>query len=192
MAVSPTDAQDTDNALIAQAAAGSKVAFNRVIAQQAPRLHNVAFRLTGNGTDAEDAVQEAMASAWFKLKSFDLSRPISPWLTRITVNKCRDLLRKRRIRQFFEFHGNNDSGLEIVDDEPDAFAELSARQDLEILQREIARLPAALREPFVLVTFGENSQADTAHILGISEKAVETRIYRVRKRLREISEKFEG
>lgn len=187
-----SDAQVPENALIAEAAKGSKAAFNRVMNHQAPRLQNIALRMMGNSSDAEDAVQEALAAAWFKLASFDLSRPISPWLTRITVNKCRDLLRKRRIRQFFEFHSDNEAGLTIADDTPDPSAELQARQALEFMQREITRLPAALREPFVLVTFGENSQAEAAHILGISEKAVEMRIYRARNRLREISRKLEG
>ena len=192
MRKSQSDAQVPENELIAEAAKGSKAAFNRVMNEQAPRLQNIALRMMGNNSDAEDAVQEALAAAWFKLASFDLSRPISPWLTRITVNKCRDLLRKRRIRQFFEFHSNNEAGMMIADDAPDPGAELQARQALEVMQKEITRLPATLREPFVLVTFGENSQAETAHILGISKKAVETRIYRARNRLREIAEKFEG
>ena len=192
MRKSQSDAQVPENALIAEAAKGSKAAFNRVMNEQAPRLQNIALRMMGNSSDAEDAVQEALAAAWFKLASFDLSRPISPWLTRITVNKCRDLLRKRRIRQFFEFHSDNEGGLMIADDAPDPSAELLARQALEVMQKEITRLPATLREPFVLVTFGENSQAEAAHILGISEKAVETRIYRARHHLREIAEKFEG
>ncbi|MGI9362269.1 MAG: RNA polymerase sigma factor [Parasphingorhabdus sp.] len=192
MRKSQSDAQAPANTLIAEAAKGSKAAFNRVMNEQAPRLQNIALRMMGNSSDAEDAVQEALAAAWFKLASFDLSRPISPWLTRITVNKCRDLLRKRRIRQFFEFHSDNEAGMMIADDAPDPSAELQARQALYVMQKEITRLPATLREPFVLVTFGENSQAEAAHILGISEKAVETRIYRARNRLREIAEKFEG
>lgn len=192
MRKSQSDAQAPANTLIAEAAKGSKAAFNRVMNEQAPRLQNIALRMMGNSSDAEDAVQEALAAAWFKLASFDLSRPISPWLTRITVNKCRDLLRKRLIRQFFEFHSDNEAGMMIADDAPDPSAELQARQALDVMQKEITRLPATLREPFVLVTFGENSQAEAAHILGISEKAVETRIYRARNRLREIAEKFEG
>ena len=192
MRKSQSDAQVPENALIAEAAKGSKAAFNRVMNEQAPRLQNIALRMMGNSSDAEDAVQEALAAAWFKLASFDLSRPISPWLTRITLNKCRDLLRKRRIRQFFEFHSDNEAGMMIADDAPDPSAELQARQALYVMQKEITRLPATLREPFVLVTFGENSQAEAAHILGISEKAVETRIYRARHHLREIAEKFEG
>ena len=192
MQKSQPNPQVPDSVLIAEAAKGSKAAFNTVMIQQAPRLHNIALRLMGNKSDAEDAVQEALAAAWFKLASFDLSRPISPWLTRITVNKCRDLLRKRRIRQFFEFDGSDDIEMTIADTAPDPIANLHARQVLEVMQREITRLPAKLREPFVLVAFGDNSQAQAAHILGISEKAVEMRIYRARTKLREVYKNFEG
>lgn len=192
MRKSQSDAQVPENALIAEATKGSKAAFNTVIIQQAPRLQNIALRLMGNSSDAEDAVQEALAAAWFKLASFDQSRPINPWLTRIIVNKCRDILRKRRIRQFFEFDGSDDIELTIADTAPDPIADLHARQALEVMQREITRLPAKLREPFVLVAFGDNSQAQAAHILGISEKAVEMRIYRARTKLREVYKNFEG
>ena len=192
MQKSQPNPQVPDSVLIAEAAKGSKAAFNTVMIQQAPRLHNVALRLMGNSSDAEDAVQEALAAAWFKLASFDQSRPINPWLTRITVNKCRDILRKRRVRQFFEFDGSGDIELRIADTAPDPSEDLQARQTLEVMQREITRLPAKLREPFVLVTFGDNSQAQAAHVLGISEKAVETRIYRARTKLREIYKNFEG
>ena len=192
MQKSHPDPQVPDIVLIAEAAKGSKAAFNTVMIQQAPRLHNVALRLMGNSSDAEDAVQEALAAAWFKLASFDQSRPINPWLTRVTVNKCRDILRKRRIRQFFEFDGSDDIELTIADTAPDPIANLHARQALEVMQREITRLPAKLREPFVLVAFGDNSQAQAAHILGISEKAVEMRIYRARTKLREVYKNFEG
>ena len=88
MRKSQSDAQVPENALIAEAAKGSKAAFNRVMNEQAPRLQNIALRMMGNKSDAEDAVQEALAAAWFKLASFDLSRPISPWLTRITITNA--------------------------------------------------------------------------------------------------------
>jgi RNA polymerase sigma-70 factor (ECF subfamily) len=49
----------------------------------------------------------------------------------------------------------------------------------------IAALPASLKEPLILHTVEGLSQAETAQVLGISEKAVETRVYRARARLEE-------
>ena len=60
------------------------------------------------------------------------------------------------------------------------------------MQEKIAALPHSLREPFILVTFDERSQAEAAVLLGVSEKAIETRIYRARNKLREGLRKIEG
>lgn len=54
------------------------------------------------------------------------------------------------------------------------------------MRRAIAGLPTALREPLVLHTIEGLSQAETAVILAISEKAVETRVRRARIKLGEI------
>ena len=59
------------------------------------------------------------------------------------------------------------------------------RQELDRVRRAIAELPATLKEPLVLHTIEGLSQADTAAVLSISEKAVETRLYRARAKLRE-------
>ena len=55
--------------------------------------------------------------------------------------------------------------------------------------RAIAKLPTSLKEPLILRTLEEKSEAETAEILGISQKAVETRLYRARTRLTEILRK---
>ncbi len=57
------------------------------------------------------------------------------------------------------------------------------RDELDRVTRAIATLPANLKEPLVLRTIEGLSQAETASILSISEKAVETRLYRARARL---------
>jgi RNA polymerase sigma-70 factor (ECF subfamily) len=52
--------------------------------------------------------------------------------------------------------------------------------------RAIAKLPDSLKEPLILHTIENLSQSETAQVLGISEKAVETRLYRARAKLTEM------
>ena len=59
------------------------------------------------------------------------------------------------------------------------------RQELDRVTRAISTLPANLKEPLVLRTIEGLNQAETAEVLGISQKAVETRLYRARARLME-------
>ena len=53
------------------------------------------------------------------------------------------------------------------------------------MSRAIERLPVKLREALVLVTIDGRSQREAAELLGVTEKTIETRIYRARQRLRE-------
>ncbi len=66
---------------------------------------------------------------------------------------------------------------------------LSDRQELDRVQACIRALPASLREPLLLYAVEELSQGEVAEALGLSEKAVEVRIYRARKRLAEMLSK---
>ncbi len=51
--------------------------------------------------------------------------------------------------------------------------------------RELERLPIRLREALVLVSLDGRSQREAAALLGVTEKAVETRIYRARQKIRD-------
>ena len=170
--------------LIVAAKTGDRKAFDSLIALHAPRLLSVASRMLASETEAEDAVQNALASAWLALHRFDDDRPIGPWLTTITVNKCRDALRSQRWNRLF-LNYDDERPVSLADPGSDPERQIADRQLLVIARQEIARLPQRLKEPFVLVTFDGRSQAEAAEILGITEKAVETRIYRARNRLRE-------
>jgi RNA polymerase sigma-70 factor (ECF subfamily) len=187
-----SDSSENDETLVARAKKGDRGAFGSLVQRHAPRLVNIASRTLNHSDEAQDAVQEAMAAAWLKLDQFDVNRPLMPWLARITLNKCRDHLRRRKLRRFFEFDGAEDTQIETADLTPDQSVQLESRQLLTLMQEKIADLPHALREPFILATFDELAQAEIASLLKISEKAVETRIYRARNKLREALKKIEG
>jgi len=184
------EARDSDEAQqLADARAGDRGAFDRLVARHAPRLIGLAARMLGEKSDAEDAVQDALASAWLALHRFDLDKPAGPWLATITINKCRDAMRRRRLARLLSFAADQRAD-DIIDLSPDQEQQLAERQLLARVRREIARLPPKLKEPFVLVVFDDRSQEEAARILGISRKSVETRIYRARNFLREKFEIF--
>ena len=134
-------------------------------------------------------MQDALASVWLARLRLQPDRPIGPFLTTVTLNKCRDRLRKRKTARFFGLHDGSDA-LELPDDSPDPECTAASRQELGLLRAEIEKLPIRLREALVLVAIDGRSQAESAALLGVSEKAIETRVYRARKRLRERLENF--
>ena len=105
----------------------------------------------------------------------------------IAINKVRDLGRRSAVRRFlFGTKALEDSDAQYMAD-PAATPEQSAatHQVHERLDRAIAALPAKLKQPLLLTALEGFSQQDAAQALGISVKAVETRIYRARKLLAE-------
>lgn len=86
--------------------------------------------------------------------------------------------------------GAESETLAIVDDSPDPQEIAMQRQELRMLLEQIERLPIRLREALILVSIDGRSQAEAAELLGVSEKAIETRIYRARQKLRDRLENF--
>jgi len=173
-----------EQALVEKVIAGDRLAFTRLVEPLVPRLLATAQRILGSQAEAEDAVQNALASAWIARSRLDPARPASPIFTTITLNKCRDRLRRRKAARFLVFGGNHN--LELAwDDTPSAEDEVADRQALEQTYAGIQHLPTRLQEALVLVTIDGRSQSEAAELLGTTEKAIETRIYRARKTLRE-------
>lgn len=148
-----------------------------------PAIWRLARNATGSAEEAFDIAQETFVAAFAALAAYDASRPFGAWLTRIALNKCRDWSRRRAVRRLFEF--GMPAGVEagFADDAalPDRIAE--GRAELAAVSRAIADLPTRLKEVLLLRAVEGMSQAETAALLGISEKAVETRLARARGKL---------
>jgi RNA polymerase sigma-70 factor (ECF subfamily) len=71
-------------------------AFEQLYRMHAPRLKSVAFHISGNRQDAEDAVQETFLKLYRAIGSFQGQAAIGTWLCRIVINLCYDLARKRQ------------------------------------------------------------------------------------------------
>lgn len=178
----------TDNALEEAAQRGNRQAFSRIILREAPRQLRVAQRMLGSESAAEDAVQEAFAAAWLAIGRYDPTRPFPAWMTRITLNKCRDIMRRDRVRRLFWLPAEDSTV--PVSASPDPEEVVGDRRQLKIVEEAVARLPAKLKEPLILTAIEGHSYAGAAEILGVSRKTLEMRIYRARQRLREAMEKY--
>ena len=75
--------------IIARAITGDRTAFEEIILLHERRVLTLAYRLLGTPEDAQDAAQEVFLRAFKYLRRFDASKPLEPWLVRMTVNVCR-------------------------------------------------------------------------------------------------------
>ncbi|MFP5435922.1 MAG: RNA polymerase sigma factor, partial [Alphaproteobacteria bacterium] len=148
-------------------------------------VHRLVRSHVGSPDEALDVTQASFVAAFSALSRYDGTRPFPVWMSRIVINKCHDWRRRRAVRNFFSFALPLGEAEHIVDDAPSADRALDAEQQLAEAMTAIAALPASLKDTLILRTIDEKSEAETAEILGISQKAVETRLYRTRARLAE-------
>lgn len=176
-------ADRTDGELAALSLAGRQFAFAEIVRRHKEPLHRLVARIIGDDDEALDIVQEAFVAAHRALASYDRARPMRPWLSRIAINKARDWRRRRAVRRVISAILPISHAHEAADESPSVETLTADREELRRVAAAIAALPGNLRETLVLRTIEGLSQADAALTLGISEKAVETRLYRARQKL---------
>jgi RNA polymerase sigma-70 factor (ECF subfamily) len=174
---------DSDAALAARAIKGDRPAFNRIVQRYQEPLYRFIRRYVGDADEAYDLLQETFVSAWQALGRYDSTRPAATWLRRIALNKCRDWGRRRSVRRFFYGATSLDNSPAAADAAASAPVDDSNEANLAKLDRAVATLPSQLKEPLLLTAFEGLSQVAAGETLGISAKAVETRVYRARKLL---------
>lgn len=179
----------TDGELAALALAGRQAAFAELLARHRAWIYRLVRSHIGDGEEAVDVTQSSFIAAFAALNRYDPDRPFRAWLSRIAINKCHDWRRRRSVRKFFSFAFPLDEARDVEDEAPTADRAAGAEAELARTLKAIATLPNNLKEPLILRAIEERSEAETAEILGISQKAVETRLYRARLRLNEILEK---
>lgn len=176
--------QCSDGEIAKRVLAGDQAAFGHIVARHKQALHRIVTRLIGDETEAVDLVQETFLAAYSALARYDPDRPMRSWLTRIAVNKARDWRRRGVVRRWISWVIPIE-GIDVADDVPGMDVVASDRSELRRVENAIARLPRSASEVLVLRTVEELSQAETARILGLSEKAVEARLYRARQKLKD-------
>jgi RNA polymerase sigma-70 factor (ECF subfamily) len=88
----------TDAVIVARARGGDADAYRVLVERHSRALFRLAFRMTGNESDAEDVVQESFLRAYRQLGKFDERASFGTWLYRIATNCSLDLVRSRKRR----------------------------------------------------------------------------------------------
>lgn len=172
-----------DAALAVRAAAGDERAFTALVTRYKAGLYRFARRYVGNAEDAYDIVQQSFISAWRALGRYDPRRPFGAWLHAIALNKCRDHERREKVRRVLLISEWGTAAENAPDPAASAEERWIAEAGLGALDRAVAALPRALKEPMILTALEGLSQAEAGSRLGISTKAVETRVARARRKL---------
>lgn len=179
-----SEPESDDAALVAAILAGDASAERALVERHRDALYRLARSATGDPQEALDITQEAFVAAFGALRRYDPARPLGAWLAAITLNKCRDWARRRKVRRWLGLPMPDGVEHWVAADAPLPDQTAADRAELAATARAIADLPPNLKDVLLLRTLEGFSQAETAAVLGISEKAVETRLYRAREKLR--------
>ena len=184
MSLSLADRSDAD--LAGLALAGQQSAYGELMRRHRDPVFRIARGQTGDATEALDVTQETFVSAFAALERYDTGRSFRLWIARIAINKCHDWARRCAVRRFFAFVRPIEEAGVVADSAQTPEEAAGSRGELARINAAIATLPGNLKDVLTLRALEALSQAETAQILGISEKAVETRLYRARNKLSEM------
>jgi len=169
-----------DNALIVATAGGDMRAFSGLSARYLRRIVALAQRMTGNASDADEIAQEAFLRLWRFAPAWDPdgTATVRTWLSRVAINLCLDLRRKKA------FVALEEAG-ELVDQAKGGFEEASDQGKRRFINALLQELPERQRVAVILSYFEDMKGQEVAEAMDLSVKAVESLLVRARRALRD-------
>jgi len=179
--------------LVERAAAGEAAAFEQIMIHSQQRVLNLSWRMLGNEPDARDASQEVFLRVYKYLGSFRPDQDFFAWVYGITVNVCRDILKKRQLHtnRFASFSAKTEAEtLNIPANDNDAEQIAIESQKRELISRAIATLPYKERAAIVLRDVEGLSTEEVARILKSSATTVRSQISSARSKIRDYCRQY--
>lgn len=182
----PAPEQSSLSLLVERAANGDKAAFEQVMINSEHRVMAMTWRMLGNEADARDASQEVFLRVYKYLGRFRRDQEFFAWLYGITMNVCRDFLRKRQSHssRFISFGEEEGAAHEVADAHADAEQVLVQTQQRELIERAMGTLPFKERASIVLRDVEGLSTDEVARIMKSSATTVRSQISSARKKIR--------
>jgi RNA polymerase sigma-70 factor (ECF subfamily) len=178
----------SDETLVSKVKSGDTDAFVELIKRNAAKVFQVAYRVTRNRQDAEDALQDSFLKAFIHMKDFEERSSFRTWLTRIAINSALMILRKKRIRPEISIDSTDDPVGNFQTWEPkspweDPESRYIRRERQKLLRHAIHQLPAVFHDVVQLRHARECSGQEIAQSLGITVPAVKSRLARAKRAL---------
>ena len=170
----------TDEELVALATAGDLDCFNQLVARWERPIYALAYRTLGREEEARDVTQEAFLRAYRGLRSFRGDAKFSSWLYRITLNLCRDWIRRERRTPIAHMPEGVDP-MDVADEHAspaESVEDLVARRELsDAVARAMAELPEEQRTAILLKEYHGLTFQEIADMLHCPLSTVKTRLY---------------
>src|SRR5437879_6846514 len=183
---------DRDAALVAQLRRGDAGAAEALVGAYGDRVYRLALRITGNASDAEEVVQDALWAVTRKIDTFRGEAAFGSWVYRITANAAYQKLRGRRSRarelsweSLSPPLGQDGPHVEPAVDWSPSLEDPALQSELHsILSGAIDELPTNFRTALVLRDVEGLSNSEIAETLHVTVGTIKSRVHRARLSLR--------
>ena len=175
---------DDDFSLIQRFIEGDESTFRTLVQRHKDKIRNIIYLTLNSSDSVDDIAQDVLITTYKNLKSFRFESQFSTWLYRITVNKCKDHLRKVKIRSIF-------TPIKDGDEDPVYIPSMEHKDISEIVNKAISKLPDKLRLPLLLKDIEGLSYQEIAEAVNCEIGTVKSRIFRAREGLRELLKPYE-
>ncbi len=179
----------SDEELVARSMGGDLDSFNQLVLRWERPIYALAYRVIGREEDARDVAQETFLRAFRALKGFKGQAKFSSWLYRITLNLCRDWMRRQRRTPVAQMPEGIDL-VELAGEETpsESLDDLIGRRQLgRAVSKAMAMLPEEQRTAIILKEYHGLTFQEIADLLDCPLSTVKTRLYQglsvVRKQL---------
>jgi len=170
---------DDDFSLVKRFVDGDKSSFRILVQRHKEKVRNIIYLTVNNSDLVDDIAQEVFITVYKNLKNFRFESQFTTWLYRVTVNKCKDHLRKINVRKIFvpvneteDYSGENFS--------------VESNNISEIVMNAVNKLPVKLRIPLILKDIEGFSYQEIAESVQCEIGTVKSRIFRAREGLKKI------
>lgn len=176
--------QKSDDILITLFQSGEEGVFRILVDRYKERVRNVIYSIFSDASIVDDIAQDVFIRTYEALPKFRFESSFYTWLYRITVNKCRDEMRKKKVRKFFSLHAMLDHSNAELQSKIRVNPEDNSAQ--ELVDAGLKQLPEKFRIPIILKDIDGMTYEEMAEIMQCEIGTVKSRLSRARTMLRNV------
>lgn len=176
--------QKSDDTLIALFQNGEKAVFRYLVERYQERVRNLIFSIFNDSQLVDDLSQEVFVKVYEALPNFRFQSSFYTWLYRITVNKSRDEIRKKKVKKIFAF-GMFDND-DYYSSNPALQVSFEPDDTRELIDKALQKLPEKYKMPVILKDIDGLSYEEIADVLDCEVGTVKSRLSRGRMMLKDL------
>jgi len=172
-----------ENELINEFLRGNEIAFDELVRTHQKKIYWQARRMVGNHFDADEITQQVIIVLYKKLKNFKFESTLSTWVYKITQSRCLNLLRRKKVKSFFNI---DEVSSQILETHDDIITNFEDKEKIEKVKILLNQLSIKQREVFTLRKFEELSYNEISKITGTSIGGLKANYFHASKRIMEM------